>query len=91
MRSLRRVSAKITETYGTTEYTEYWGYEPPQLDQNNHQIEHNTVRRISKKRKKIVAKSPCLKYGIRVPKDTEEAYRIDKENNNKLWSVAINK
>ena len=32
-----------------------------------------------------------MKYGIRVPKDTEEAYKIDRDNNNTLWSEAINK
>ena len=34
MRSLRRLSAKIAETYDTTGYTENWGYEPTQSDQN---------------------------------------------------------
>ena len=29
------------------------------------------------------------KYGIRLPKSVEEAYKIDKENNNTLWRDAI--
>ena len=91
MRSLRRITAKITETYGTTGYTECWGYEPPQSDQNTQHANQHTVRRISKKNQRIVSKSLPLKYEIRVPKDTEEAYKIDKENNNTLWSEAINK
>ena len=29
------------------------------------------------------------KYGIRIPKSVEEAYKIDEENNNKLWTIGI--
>ena len=91
MRSVRRMIAKIAETYGTIGYTECWGHQPPQSDQNTQEGKDHTIRRTPRKRKKVAVKPPLLKYGIRVPKDTEEAYRLDKENNNTLWSEAIKK
>ena len=96
IRSLRRVTAKMVKIYGTTRYTQCWGDVPPQSDQHTQELDvqiqsHNVRSRISKKRKKTIKKIPCLKYEIRVPKDTEETYRIDKGNNNNLWREAINK
>jgi hypothetical protein len=50
-----------------------------------------------KKRERIISvvKKPVLKkthkFGIRVPKNAEEAYAIDKLNNNTLWADAIAK
>ena len=32
-----------------------------------------------------------VKFGVRVPRNTREAYRLDKENGNQLWANAINK
>ena len=63
MRSRRRVSAKTAKTYGTTGYTECWGYELPQSDQDTQQIEHHTIRRISKKRKKLLQNHLVLNMG----------------------------
>ena len=32
-----------------------------------------------------------VKFGVRVPRNTKEAYRLDKDNKNKLWAKAIDK
>ena len=32
-----------------------------------------------------------VKFGVRVPRNTKEAYRLDEENGNKLWAKAIDK
>ena len=48
-----------------------------------------------KKRERIISKlkskywQTTHKYGIRIPKNVEEAYEIDKENGNTLWTDSI--
>ena len=75
IRFLRRLTAKIVETYGIMGYTECWDDSSPQSDQYSNELDvplnTHKVRRTSKKRKKIVEKIPRLKYGIRIPKDTK--------------------
>ena len=55
IRSVRRMIAKIAETYRTIGYTECWGHEPPHSDQDAHQEKDHTIRRTSKKRKKLLS------------------------------------
>ena len=42
----------------------------------------------SKKNKKAFKR---VKYGVKIPKNTEEAYRFDEDNGNHLWAEAIKK
>jgi hypothetical protein len=50
-----------------------------------------------KKRNRVIAKvkskhwRPTHKFGIRVPKSIDEAYRIDEENGNSHWADALKK
>ena len=59
--------------------------------------DHDEVRMIrrvqkkSKKKRKQFSAAPVYKYGIEVPKNTEHAQRIDKENGNTLWQDAFEK
>ena len=96
MRSLRRVHASSLATYGESRPTTYWGETPSESVQNKFKwvfFDNLTsqIRRFSKKRKKNVGQYPKLKYGVSVPKDTSEAYRLDIKSGNSLWSEAFNK
>ena len=96
MRPLRRVNASSRATYGKSRPTDCWGDSPSESVQNKikwlfSDKPTSQIRRSSMKRKKNVDLYPKLKYGISVPKNTSEAYRLDIKNGNSLWSEAINK
>ena len=56
---------------------------------------HHTLRKLKQIRKVSGAKTKYWmkthKYGVRLPKSIEEAYRIDRETNTDYWSKAIAK
>ena len=49
------------------------------------------VQKNSKKKRKKFTTTPIFKYGIEVPRTTEQAKRIDEENGNTFWQDAFEK
>ena len=54
-------------------------------DNDNIKLLRNNVR---KKKKKYKPKGPQYKYGIRVPRNVDEAVKFDKDNGNTFWQDA---
>ena len=44
---------------------------------------------VPKKKKKKFMSAPVMKYGVKVPRNVPEAFRLDEENGNSFWKEAI--
>ena len=96
--NMRRLAIKLIQTEGEMimqnsdfEYSKDISMECL-MEQHENLI---NIRRVaaSGKPKKTKKKSTFkrVKYGIKIPKNTREAYEFDKENGNHLWAEAIKK
>ena len=51
--------------------------------------EKKMLRMVNQARMKSVRRAPIYQFGLRIPRSTQDAYALDKENGNAYWTTAM--